>query len=180
MVQLPLPLSAYNWDINLWVFHAVKSIASTPLNGIMYILSFSYLAVVPLLLIFMYLKRDRGLYAVIAAVIASFVVSEIIKFLVLEPIPCSVPQLSWINVVSSCVAGSTFPSTHAAALAGVSMFLGRYRRLQALYVVWAILILFSMIYLGVHYFTDVIAGAGLSILLFYPAYRYRKRFEPGR
>ena len=39
--------------------------------------------------------------------------------------------------------------------------------------VWLVLILFGRIYLGLHYLTDVIAGAALSIVVAYIIYRYR-------
>ncbi|OPA77676.1 phosphatase PAP2 family protein [Paenibacillus selenitireducens] len=62
-------------------------------------------------------------------------------------------------------ANASFPSDHATAAFAIAMafFLGR-RREGKLWLVFAGLIAFSRVWTGVHYPTDVMAGAGLGIL----------------
>ena len=59
----------------------------------------------------------------------------------------------------------------------MTIFLKNYKYVRVLYIVWLVLILFGRIYLGLHYFTDVIAGAALSIVVAYIIYRYRNHIN---
>ncbi|MGC8572344.1 MAG: phosphatase PAP2 family protein [Candidatus Micrarchaeia archaeon] len=168
-------IEPYNISINLWAFEAMKQLASPTLNIIMVYLASSFFIILPLIVIFMLLKRDNRVYALIAFGIIAFVISELIKYIVKEPRPCNVSQLSWINNVS-CESSFSFPSNHASVLTGVIPFLNKYRILQILYIIWLILVLFGRVYLGVHYLTDVIAGIILSIIVSAAVYNYKEMF----
>ncbi|MGC8694723.1 MAG: phosphatase PAP2 family protein [Candidatus Micrarchaeia archaeon] len=168
-------IEPYNVSINLWAFEAMKQLASPTLNIIMVYLASSFFVILPLIVIFMLLKRDNRVYALIAFGIIAFVISELIKYIVKEPRPCNVSQLSWINNVS-CESSFSFPSNHASVLTGVIPFLNKYRILQILYIIWLILVLFGRVYLGVHYLTDVIAGIILSIIVSAAVYNYKEMF----
>ncbi|MGC8680339.1 MAG: phosphatase PAP2 family protein [Candidatus Micrarchaeia archaeon] len=168
-------IEPYNISINLWAFEAMKQLASPTLNIIMVYLASSFFVILPLIVIFMLLKRDNRVYALIAFGIIAFVISELIKYIVKEPRPCNVSQLSWINNVS-CESSFSFPSNHASVLTGVIPFLNKYRILQILYIIWLILVLFGRVYLGVHYLTDVIAGIILSIIVSAAVYNYKEMF----
>ena len=84
----------------------------------------------------------------------------------MEPRPCSVSDLQWINHVG-CESSYSFPSNHATVLTGLSFFLAKYKYLRVLYIIWVVLVLFGRVYLGAHYLTDVIVGVVLSIIFYY-------------
>ena len=170
-----LDFQPYKIGANIWAFQVVKSVASPFLNSIMLYLASSFFIILPLIALYFIYKKDNNLYAFIAFGIIAFAISEIIKYIVQEPRPCNISELSWINNVA-CESSFSFPSNHASVLTGVIPFLNKYRIIQILYVVWLVLILFGRIYLGVHYLTDVIAGVLLSIIISAFIYNYKDSF----
>ncbi len=169
-------LAPYNINVNVWAFQFVKSVSSPFLNTLFSTLSSSFLIVIPLLAIYLYLKKDKNVYAFIVAGIVFFIISDIIKMLTMEPRPCNVSELSWINNLG-CENTFSFPSNHASVLTGLIFFLKPYKYLRILYFIWLALELFGRVYLGLHYFTDVIAGIALSIILYYIISFYKPKIN---
>ena len=169
----------YKLNINIWAFQAVKAVANPALNTIMNWLAPSFLVVLPLLAIYMLLKRDMNVYSFVILGILLYAVSDTIKLIVGEHRPCdvSVTGLTWINHPFVCESTFSFPSNHASVLTGLTLFLKNYKYLRILYIIWLVLILFGRVYLGVHYFTDVLAGVALSLVIAYIVYRYRKQLN---
>ena len=166
----------YNINVNIWAFQFVKSISSPFLNTLFSTLSSSFLIIIPLLAIYLYLKKDKNVYTFIVAGIVFFIISDIIKMLTMEPRPCNVSELSWINNLG-CQNTFSFPSNHASVLTGLIFFLKPYKYLRILYFIWLALELFGRVYLGLHYFTDVIAGISLSIILYYIISFYKPKIN---
>ncbi len=162
--------------INTAAFQAVNSVASSGLNSAMSLLAESFFIVLPLVLIYMYLKKDKNVYTFALAIVLLYIISDILKMIFQEPRPCSVPSLSWINH-PSCESGYSFPSNHALTLTGPVLILRNYNYLKIGYLIWMILVLFSRIYLGQHYLTDVIAGAVISIVITLAIMRYSKQIN---
>ncbi len=160
-------------QINIEAFKIADSIASPAMNTAMHILTESFLLVLPLIVIYMLLKRDSNVFALVAAGILLYLVSDTIKFIVKEPRPCNVAQFSWINS-PYCESSYSFPSNHASVLTGLTVFMNKYKYIRIAYIIWLVAILFSRIYLGLHYFTDIIAGATISLIISYALYIYRK------
>ncbi len=82
-----------------------------------------------------------------------------------------------------------FPSSHASntwGLAFIGMYLARRKTLTLFLGLWALLTCYSRMYLGVHYFGDILVGSVIGIIyatLLYSAYRhflprYTDRFKP--
>ena len=65
----------------------------------------------------------------------------------------------------------------ATVLTGLVAFMGRYKYVRLAYIAWLLLVLFGRIYLGAHYFTDVLAGVLLSIAMAYVLYVYRNKIN---
>ena len=88
--------------------------------------------------------------------LALFVAFFIIKGFFLRPRPYEV--LNIVNLVSA--KGSSFPSGHVtAAFAALPILDKKYPMFKWFWLIIAVLIAFSRIYVGVHYFSDVVAGA---------------------
>ena len=86
--------------------------------------------------------------------------------------PCHEPELqSLVHLVNNHCGGQFgFVSSHAANVFGLAFFMGQlFKRFSKLWmpllIIWALVVSYSRIYLGVHYPFDVICGAILGILL---------------
>jgi membrane-associated phospholipid phosphatase len=110
--------------------------------------------------------------------------SRIIKPLVARPRPCMDEYFS-IKVrvlVNHCGANGSFTSSHAANHFGVAMFLFitlQHFSPKFIYIafVWAAIICYAQIYVGVHYPTDIMGGTfvGLFVGLFVGNFYNTKR-----
>lgn len=158
--------------INIAAFQFINGIASPLLDTIMQMLASSYFIVLPLIGIYLIIKKDTGVYAFAISVILLFAIGYGLKAAFMEARPCAVPSLSWINA-PSCESGYSFPSDHAMVLTGLALFLLRYRKAFGIYVIWLLIILFGRVYLGQHYLTDVVAGVAISLIIAYVIYSYR-------
>jgi len=95
--------------------------------------------------------------------------------------PCHNPDISDIvHTVEYCGGQYGFVSSHATNYFGIIVFLGgllknKYNWLPWVLVIWGLLIIYSRIYLGVHYLGDVIGGTILGSSIGWGvlwAYRY--------
>jgi membrane-associated phospholipid phosphatase len=98
--------------------------------------------------------------------------SHILKPLIARPRPCMDSEFSAkVRLLANyCGSNGSFTSSHAANHFGLAMFFFITLKHLAptysyLFFVWATLICFAQIYIGVHYPTDVIGGAALGMLI---------------
>tara|TARA_B100000530_G_scaffold251825_1_gene165949 strand:+ start:1564 stop:1872 length:309 start_codon:yes stop_codon:yes gene_type:complete len=91
--------------------------------------------------------------------------------------PCNDPSLEGIiNIVSGCGKKYSFASSHASttfSLASISFLISN-KKINLLFF-WSILIGYSRIYLGVHFFLDVIFGFLVGFLTSFIIYRISKK-----
>ena len=158
-------------SINSGAFSMVNQMVSPGLNFIMKYWAESFYIILPLIALYLYLKKDKNLIPYAVAVVVMFAISEIIKDIVKEPRPCSLQDYSWINHIG-CESGYGFPSGHATTLTGLFFFMKNYKYVRTAYIIWLIVTLFGRIYLGQHYFTDVAAGVVIGLVGSYLLYRY--------
>ena len=165
--------------INSFAFQLMKSIANPTLNSFMALIAadMAVIAVLVLLAFYLYYKKDKNVFTYLFTAIAIYVISDLIKLIVHEPRPCTVPGLSWINTVGCDASTFSFPSNHATMLTGLSLFVGAYKYLRILYVIWLVLILVGRVYLGAHYLTDVIAGMAIGLIISWAIRRYSKKIN---
>ena len=100
--------------------------------------------------------------------------------------PCHDPELEGlVHIVrGKCGGEYGFYSSHATNHFALAVFLsfmfrGRFRFFMPLILLWASLIGYSRIYLGVHFPLDVLAGAAAGSILGAAAYLLLRKFKPG-
>ncbi len=107
--------------------------------------------------------RDRWtiLLCIVALAISNFFV-ESLKHTFERIRPCH--EFDWVRTLRGCGRTYSMPSGHTANIFAVMGVLSvRYRRLRYPFLLFALLIGWSRVYVGVHYPTDVLAGIALGI-----------------
>ena len=86
--------------------------------------------------------------------------------------PCADPQMLHQTrlLLDHCSGGFSFTSSHAANHFGFAIFLFLtvavpFKKLKYIFFVWAALISYAQVYVGVHYPIDVIAGALIGLIV---------------
>ncbi|WNB17481.1 phosphatase PAP2 family protein [Marivirga arenosa] len=95
--------------------------------------------------------------------------------------PCHEPSIqAMVHMVKGCGGKFGFASSHASNTIALATFLWLiYRNVYAkMMIVWAIVVSYSRIYVGVHYPGDIIMGAILGILAAIITYNLYKRIFP--
>ena len=114
------------------------------------------------------------MFAVGTPILTDFVSSSLIKDNVWRLRPCNNPDFSsWINIlVGYRPQSSSFTSSHAANHFGMAMFLyltlrKKYPKWPLVFFLWAALIAFAQVYVGVHYPADILAGGLIGMIIGY-------------
>lgn len=112
--------------------------------------------------------------------------SHIIKPLVGRIRPCH--ELEGVRLLVGCGSGLSFPSSHAVNSFTVATLISRFYKKYSIYLfLFAFLVSFSRIYVGVHYPSDVVAGMiigaivgfGVVYLWIYVSELYKNKFGSG-
>jgi len=129
------------------------------------------------ILVFLFLNfRDKAwiwiLFALVNVIITDQVSSHIIKLFVQRLRPCADPFLQYQVrlMVDHCSGGFSFTSSHATNHFGFASFVfytwgNLLNRWKYICFIWAGLIAYAQVYVGVHYPSDVICGAILGYLI---------------
>jgi membrane-associated phospholipid phosphatase len=130
------------------------------------------------LIVFVLLNNKKnGLYwvilAILTSIITNFISSDIVKENIKRLRPCNDPiNASWFRALDnlSFPQSSSFTSSHAANHFGIAFFImltcapyfGKWR---FLFLLWASLVCYTQMYVGVHYFTDILGGAAIGLIV---------------
>jgi membrane-associated phospholipid phosphatase len=103
-------------------------------------------------------------FGVLTVVLTDFVSSDIIKENFFRLRPCRDAELGSRLIVSYCPQSSSFTSSHATNHFGMATFFfftlrDYFPKWRYLFYVWAISIVYSQVYVGVHYPFDILFGA---------------------
>lgn len=114
----------------------------------------------------------KGLWTIgfllITFALTDFISASIIKESVQRFRPCNDPEImGFVRNIVGCGNGYSFVSSHAANHFGLAIFLGLYFKefnwVGIAFKIWASVIIFSQVYVGVHYPLDVLCGMILGI-----------------
>ena len=111
--------------------------------------------------------------AVVLVLISDQLSANLIKNTVQRIRPCNEPSLAgMVNNIVGCGKGFSFISAHATNHFAIAIFFSvlfynQYKWITYIAILWAGLIAFSQVYVGVHYPFDVICGTLLGSILGY-------------
>jgi len=165
-----------DWD--KWAFHIINGVWQSPtLDFVIPWIRNKYLwAPLYLFLIAFFLLnyKKQGtlalLYLGVTVLFCDQISSDIIKPLVQRFRPCHDPIIKeQVRLLVGCGGTFGFTSSHAANHFGVAIFLGlllRNRRFVfPVALLWALLVCYAQVYVGVHYPMDIIGGALLGMAI---------------
>ena len=173
-----------NIDREITIFF--NNLSHANLDGIMILISNKYVWI-PLyvLLIYWLWKYDKKnfkinlILCVSTVIISDFITSSIMKPYFERLRPCNDSSLQGlINVVAGCGKKFSFASSHASttfSLATIFYLISK-KKIKLMFL-WSILIGYSRIYLGVHFFLDVIFGFLVGYLTSDFIYRISKKIK---
>lgn len=138
-------------------------------------------------LIWIILNKSRGV-AISVVVLASTLLNQVLKIIVRRPRP---------NINPLAVENSfSFPSGHTMIMVVIGgiliylLWLGKGSRLKKIFLtiiisLMALTVMFSRIYLGVHYFSDIIGGITYGLLFlfisyYYYTFKFKVPYYPGK
>jgi len=135
---------------------------------------------VVLIFYFVYKFKKQGIYIVLFAIMSAgfsdYTNSSLLKKSFERPRPCHIYEQSGdINLRVKCGRGFSFPSSHASNHMCLAIFLsfffkGKHRFIGAILLLWALVVGFAQVYVGVHYPFDVFGGflwGGIIAISFY-------------
>lgn len=139
----------------------------------------SWIPLYLLLLVYLGVKMGKKigiwlLFVAINVAITDQISSHLFKPLVHRLRPCADPAIMQQVklLLSHCSTGFSFTSSHAANHFGIAMFfvmtLSTYfNKYRYLFFIWAALIAYAQVYVGVHYPLDIIFGGLVGVLVGY-------------
>jgi len=142
--------------------------------------------------VWLYLKeKKRSFYFMLAfalcAILSNLISADILKHLFHRIRPCASAELEMqVRMLIPCSNGFSMPSAHASNHMAMGMFsacMFRYFKMPApavAFIIWALLIGFAQIYVGVHYPGDVLVGFIIGGIIGYAIWLLLKKMVISR
>jgi undecaprenyl-diphosphatase len=112
-------------------------------------------------------KKGRivAVLAVVCLALSDQLSSNILKGCFARVRPCTALEKGSFHSLVSCTGAYSFPSSHATNIfAQATLFSYTYRKLTPALIIFALIVGYSRVYVGVHYPADVLFGAVLGII----------------
>lgn len=150
-------------------FNAVFSFLSLPYQSLII-----WIAIALIFIMFEEYRNKKFIYYLAAAVAATFVTTFVLKELFMR----HRPALTSIMIGFTCPKDYGFPSGHSSvAFAAALVFSVFDKKRSVFYFFIALLIAYSRIYLGCHYFLDVVGGAALGLGISAALFGVKKKLQ---
>ena len=154
------------------IFQKLNSfVGKWPLLDSLAVFSAEYLGYVLVLILFIYFLKDSKKYkpilvkSLLSAIFSRFIITEIIRFFWERPRPF-VENI--VNPLLKQSASPSFPSGHAAFFFGFSAMVYFYnKKTGILFLIASFLVSISRVYGGIHWPSDILAGALVGIISAY-------------
>ncbi|XRP96646.1 phosphatase PAP2 family protein [Methanocaldococcus sp. 16A] len=153
-------------EFNIWLFYLINSHYNSILDTIMPIISKTVYPLIAITILIILIKNRKFGIKLIFVLFLAAVIAFSLKYLINEPRPYLVLE----NVHLLCYEGyePSFPSGHTTlAFTLATTLLHLSRKIGLLFLIWAILVAYSRVYVGVHYPFDIFAGIIIGILCGY-------------
>ncbi|GMR05363.1 MAG: phosphatase PAP2 family protein [Thermodesulfobacteriota bacterium] len=180
--------------IDIWLFRAMNGTYTLSVLDVLMVYvtqksNFLGVIVVAAVLILLFgKKKDRvGLLLLVLVVATSDAACNFFKHLFMRVRPCH--ALEGVRLLVGCGGSYSMPSGHATNIFAAMVFLSlRYRKGAPFFLIFALMVAYSRVYVGVHYPADIFVGAllGTGIAFFYSWAEkkapevYRARMNRGR
>ncbi|MEE9555185.1 MAG: phosphatase PAP2 family protein [candidate division Zixibacteria bacterium] len=125
----------------------------------------------------------KGRWMVLLAIITALIVDPSI-YRIFKPLfgrlrPCHDTALGWVLIIDGCGGRYGFPSSHAANMFGLAVIFGAFYKTTRYYMYpLAAFVAIGRVYLGVHYPSDVLAGAFYGAAVGFVVILVFKRIRP--
>jgi len=141
------------------------------------------------IIVFCFREYKKRAWYIIGMLLFTFALGDMLASRLIKPFvdrlrPCNEPDLAGdiIHRVP-CGSGYSFPSAHATNHFAIAVFLivvfySRWKPILPIGLLWAFIISFSQIYVGVHYPIDTMAGALLGTLIGLATSKLYKTIQP--
>ena len=185
-------MSTGNWivETDKALFKLINhGLAYTPIDGLMLILrqAFTWVPVYLFFLLFFITNCRKYILPIVALSVFTFALTDFTSATILKPLigrlrPCIDPTLNFdVRNIAGCGGLFSMPSSHASNHFGLSTFwflVIQYTLQRKWYWlwIWAAIIGFAQIYVGVHFPGDILSGAVLGILIGYLTFSIFKKW----
>ena len=182
LIAVVLLLISFLYDKHL--IFLIAQVRISIINWLMIIVTNKLvLIIISLLLTLLFLleKNKRNLIIPLwASIIATWVLVRLIKITISRVRPfeaLTLPLIQGVDYAFSALSTS-FPSMHAAIIFSLVPFLNKgFPKLKLLWILLAVFISLSRLYIGVHYLSDVIAGAFIGVIISESIIKLEKKYD---
>jgi membrane protein YqaA with SNARE-associated domain/acid phosphatase family membrane protein YuiD len=153
-------------EFNIWLFYLINTHYNPALDIIMPIISKTLYPLIAVVVIIMYMKDKKFGIKLIYALLLASVIMLSLKYLINEPRPYLV--LDNVHLLANEGHEPSFPSGHTTLAFTLAVSLLHYsKKIGILFLIWAMIVGYSRVYVGVHYPFDVLAGIIIGIVCGY-------------
>lgn len=170
-------------NIDLYIFNLINGLAGKWMwldyLAIFFAKYFEYLLlfILFLFLILWFKKYWKIVFiSLVSAIFSRFAIANVIRFLWFRPRPFV--SLNFVPSISQSPAEASFPSGHASfyfALSAVIYFYNK--KIGILFYIGSFLVVISRVFVGVHWPSDILAGAVLGIFIGWIVNKIFKKFK---